>query len=382
MEYFYYGLGADDYGLAVPYVLDYPARIYAEIKDTLQTDTVLVTLAQSTEGAIQLNSITPDISSEDWSGIYFENTSISLQASPQEGFEVDSWLVNGEVSGTGNMFNLPLTTNPVEIEATYRAVENDEIVINEINYNSSDEAEAGDWVELHNYSTTAIDVSGWVYKDEDDTHEFIIPDGVSISANGYLVLSNDTTAFKEIHPNVTFVKGEVDFGLAGGSDQVRIYNANGSLIDMVEYDDESPWPAEADGTGYTLSLKAIDSDNSLAASWEASSELGGTPGASNDGIINSNEKNNETPRAFTLNQNYPNPFNPTTKITFSLAKAGPVQLSVYNMLGQEVQKLVNEPMNSGDHTFTFYARNLPSGVYIYRLTSGKLSETKKMILLK
>ncbi len=280
------------------------------------------------------------------------------------------------------MFNLPLTTNPVEIEATYRAVENDEIVINEINYNSSDEAEAGDWVELHNYSTTAIDVSGWVYKDEDDTHEFIIPDGVSISANGYLVLSNDTTAFKEIHPNVTFVKGEVDFGLAGGSDQVRIYNANGSLIDMVEYDDESPWPAEADGTGYTLSLKAIDSDNSLAASWEASSELGGTPGASNDGIINSNEKNNETPRAFTLNQNYPNPFNPTTKITFSLAKAGPVQLSVYNMLGQEVQKLVNEPMNSGDHTFTFYARNLPSGVYIYRLTSGKLSETKKMILLK
>jgi hypothetical protein len=382
MEYFYYGLGADDYGLAVPYVRDYPSHIYAEIKDTLQTDTVLVTLAQSTEGSIRLNSITPKISAGDWSGIYFENTTIALQANPEMGLEVENWLVNGEAVGTDNNLLLELGSAPVIIEATFKEVENDEIVINEINYNSSEEAEAGDWIELHNYSASAIDVSGWVYKDEDDSHEFVIPSGVSIPANGYLVISNDTAAFKEIHPSIAFVKGEADFGLAGGSDQVRIYNASNSLIDMVSYDDEAPWPADADGTGYTLSLKAFDSDNSLPESWEASSELGGTPGVSNDGIINSSEKDNETPQAFTLNQNYPNPFNPTTKISFSLAKAGPVQLSVYNMLGQEVQKLVNEPMNSGEHTFSFDARHLPSGVYIYRLTSGKLSETKKMILLK
>ncbi|MEQ8525089.1 lamin tail domain-containing protein [Gracilimonas sp.] len=381
MEYFYYGLGEADYGLAVPYVLDYPGHIYAEIQDTLNTDTVRVTLVQSTEANVQLNSISPDISEENWSGLYFENTSITLQANPNLGLELEAWLVDGEVAGTGNQLSLELGTAPVEIEASFREIQNDEIVINEINYNSSDDAEAGDWIELYNYSSNAIDVSGWIYKDEDDTHEFVIPSGVTIAANGYLVLSNDTTAFREIHSEATFVKGEVDFGLAGGSDQVRIYNSSGSLIDTVEYDDESPWPTEPDGNGYTLSLKNFDLDNTLAASWEASSEPGGTPGASNDGLINSIE-DDELPKAFSLNQNYPNPFNPTTNISFNLTNAGKVTLSVYNMLGQEVQKLVNEPMNSGAHTITFDAKQLPSGVYIYRLTSGKMSETKKMILLK
>ncbi|MDR9415799.1 MAG: CotH kinase family protein [Gracilimonas sp.] len=382
MEYFYYGLGREDYGLAVPYVLNYPDFIYQEIQDTLATDTVRVTLAQTSKGTVHLNSISPNTSQSSWSGLYFENTTITLHAQPDPGFELQSWVINGEDAGSDDVLNIPLTTNPVEVEANFRSVENDEIVINEINYNSSDELDAGDWIELYNYSGAAIDLSGWIFKDDDDAHEFIIPDGVSIPSEGYVVISTDTAKFKEIHPNTAFVKGEADFGLSGSGDQVRIFNASQTLIDFVEYKDDAPWPLEADGNGPTLELEDYSADNALGENWIASSEDGGTPGIANDAVINSNESKGETPNTFSLDQNYPNPFNPTTNISFNLADAGQVKLSVYNMLGQEVYKLLNERMNSGAHSITFDARDLPSGVYIYRLTSERRSETKKMTLLK
>jgi hypothetical protein len=81
-----------------------------------------------------------------------------------------------------------------------------------------------------------------------------------------------------------------------------------------------------------------------------------------------------------LEQNYPNPFNPTTMITFGLSKASNVKLTVYNLIGQEVKILVNGEMAAGYHSVDFKANNLPSGVYIYRLTSENESISKKMIL--
>ncbi len=85
---------------------------------------------------------------------------------------------------------------------------------------------------------------------------------------------------------------------------------------------------------------------------------------------------------FALNQNYPNPFNPTTKIEFTLPKSAPVRLSIYNSLGQEVKTLLNERLTEGKHTVEFDAKELPSGVYLYQLTSEKFTSTRKMILLK
>ena len=85
---------------------------------------------------------------------------------------------------------------------------------------------------------------------------------------------------------------------------------------------------------------------------------------------------------FKLNQNYPNPFNPSTNIEYSLPVSGNVSLVVYDNLGKEVARLVNENKVAGNYNVEFDASNLPSGIYFYKLTSGKFSETKKMILLK
>jgi hypothetical protein len=88
------------------------------------------------------------------------------------------------------------------------------------------------------------------------------------------------------------------------------------------------------------------------------------------------------PGAFALAQNYPNPFNPSTTIKFSLGKSAPVRLTVYNMLGQLVARLVDGHLDAGEHTAVFSAKNLATGVYIYRLEAGNYVSNKKMLLLK
>ena len=88
------------------------------------------------------------------------------------------------------------------------------------------------------------------------------------------------------------------------------------------------------------------------------------------------------PDGFHLEQNYPNPFNPTTEISFSIPVAGHVTIDVFNIMGQKVTTLLDRYMQPGTHEVTWNANNVSSGVYFYRLTSGDLTKTKKMTLLK
>lgn len=85
---------------------------------------------------------------------------------------------------------------------------------------------------------------------------------------------------------------------------------------------------------------------------------------------------------FTLYQNYPNPFNPSTSISFTLPQSGQTKISVYDMLGREVAVLVNDYLVSGTHTTAFNGSGLSSGVYVYRIESGKFVKAKQMVLLK
>jgi probable HAF family extracellular repeat protein len=90
----------------------------------------------------------------------------------------------------------------------------------------------------------------------------------------------------------------------------------------------------------------------------------------------------QLPIAYRLSQNYPNPFNPSTLIRFELPEDSPVRLTVYDILGREVQVLANDWYTAGSHTVEFDASRLPSGVYLYRLEAGGFTETKRMVLLQ
>ena len=95
------------------------------------------------------------------------------------------------------------------------------------------------------------------------------------------------------------------------------------------------------------------------------------------------KESDQLPDNFYLNQNYPNPFNPSTTIKFGINQASNIDLRIYDVLGREVAVLVNnEFMGAGSYNVKFEAKNLASGIYVYRLTAGNFTSSKKMQLLK
>jgi ligand-binding sensor domain-containing protein len=98
--------------------------------------------------------------------------------------------------------------------------------------------------------------------------------------------------------------------------------------------------------------------------------------------VEEKEKSNEIPTYFALYQNYPNPFNPSTTIEFDIPEKTNVKLIVYDILGREVETLIDKELEPGKYKINFTATNLPSGVYFYTLKTSKFTKTNKMLLIK
>lgn len=113
----------------------------------------------------------------------------------------------------------------------------------------------------------------------------------------------------------------------------------------------------------------------------ASSELTMLSGIFQKGSL-IQEAEETLPTDYSLANNYPNPFNPSTTITFTIPQQEKVELIVYDVLGRKVAELVNQTMEAGKYNIDFNASNLSSGTYIYKITAGSFTESKKMLLVK
>ncbi len=102
------------------------------------------------------------------------------------------------------------------------------------------------------------------------------------------------------------------------------------------------------------------------------------------GLVTSVETLDEAPipKVFRLEQNYPNPFNPSTTIQFSLPKASPVVITLYDLLGRQMATLVDDDYQPGVYKITFDAAGLASGVYVYRIQAGAYQASRKLMLMK
>jgi len=94
------------------------------------------------------------------------------------------------------------------------------------------------------------------------------------------------------------------------------------------------------------------------------------------------EEGSSTINGFELAQNYPNPFNPSTSIKYAIGTRQFVTLKIYDVLGNEIETLVDEEKQVGTYELNWNASNLPSGIYFYQLRAGSFVETKKMVLMK
>ncbi len=158
------------------------------------------------------------------------------------------------------------------------------IVINEINYNSDNQNfDPGDWIELYNPDTVAIALEGWTFYD--DNNSFTFPDSATLAPNAFLVLVEDSLAFRSAFPEVRNFLGSFQFGLNDKGERLSLFTPEKCLSDYVIYNDGNDWPIEANGSGPSLSLNDPFSDNAIHSSWSASSTINvpyGTPGRANE----------------------------------------------------------------------------------------------------
>ena len=327
-------------------------------------------------GQIKLNSITIANGDYPWTGSYHGGIDmLAVAVQSNSGYVFDHW----------EMANQTLP-NPNDIDIFFELDQNDqltaifvpsgigELVINEINYNSDPAYETGDWIELYNNTNEVINLSNWVFKDGDDLHEYVIPNGTAMQPDTYLVLAQDLAQFQSQFPGVSPVLGNFVFGLSGGGELIRLFDNNEVLIDFVEYDDNDPWPTEADGNGPTLELIDSGLDNNIGSNWDACAAPGaprGTPGAlNNDCSLGIDDLNN------IMVSVVPNPMKTKTTIKVS-NNIGPIKLVVYDLLGREI---IYKESNS--NKFILEKGNLTSGLYILRIDAldGSVLHTQKLVV--
>lgn len=160
-----------------------------------------------------------------------------------------------------------------------------------------------------------------------------------------------------------YYKRSTDGGTSWESDTRLTNNSSSSIYPSLTVSGSSVhvvWYDRRDGTYPEIYYKRNPTGNSI----------GITPISS------------EIPNGFSLSQNYPNPFNPSTNIEFAIPKSGLVKLKVFDLLGGEIETLVNENLKAGIYEADFDASGLSTGIYFYRLEAGNYSETKKMMLIK
>jgi hypothetical protein len=186
-----------------------------------------------------------------------------------------------------------------------------------------------------------------------------------------LVVCEDISAFRAVHPEVTNAIGNLGYGLSNSGELIRLYGPGRVLADSVRYDDAAPWPEAADGKGPTLELIDPALDNYLPESWQTS-QAAGSPGKPNFPAIADGQA---------LGQNYPNPADVSTIIPFSLNSAGFVEIRLYNLLGEQVALLLQGRRESTHYQLELDTTLLPPGLYLYVLTiDGSPTGVRKMVI--
>jgi hypothetical protein len=331
-------------------------------------------------GSLQLTGTVVDTA---YCGVYFKWNPIPVKALPRPGWIFSGW------SDASLPQEAEIILDISEAYSLSAYFEQDTawspLVINEINYHSSDDFDPGDWVEIHNPGGTAWNASGLVFMDEGDDEAYTLPEGTLIPPGGFLVLCCELNDFTALFPDVSPVLGDLEFSFSGGGDFLRLYDAEGEIIDWVAYDDDPPWPPGPDGEGPTLELIDPGADNSQAQFWSSSSGHG-SPGSVNSSLA-SFVGDELLPASPQLDAPWPNPFNPKLELRFTLDRPRDLRLTAHDVAGRLVAILAEGYYESGEHALNWdghdrEGQSLSSGVYFLRLDTSMGIQSRKVVLLR
>ena len=325
-------------------------------------------------GLIQVNTISPEV--YPWTGTYFSGVPIRMEAKGTGNYVFDGWVTNTIIKDVKNpVIDADVKISGYKFIAKFRLqTPADAVTISEINYNSGEEYQAGDWIELYNYGQSAKDLSNWYLTDSDETHRWVIPGAVILQANERLVLASDLSKFKLAYPNVKNVLGSFGFGLGSTKDSVQIFDRTDQLIAGFEYSNLSPWPTGAFGQGMTLELKDPNLNLNLASNWFDGC-VGGSPGTEyTKCLINGIS----TPSEGSIATLYPNPASDLIHIILpAVSDNQAINCRIYDMMGKEVR---TEPIKAdSQNTIQIELSSFRSGVYVVKLSGDNFQQSLKFV---
>ncbi len=251
------------------------------------------------------------------------------------------------------------------------------IIISEINYNSADWADAGDWIEIYNVSDEPVNVNGWKFSDSDNLHQFVILNGITVQDHEYLVLCGNLSKFESIFPDITNKTGPFNFGLSGEGEAIRLFDADGRLYFSMVYDDHDLWPTDPDGDGFTLELADENGDFNSDLNWFAGCP-GGSPSEAyfepcNTGIP-------ETENAGII---FPNPANKLININLTSMANENFTIKIIDGFGVLFFTQTFESKNNKTPVIIDVER-WKSGIYLTQILdkTGNLQATGRFIILR
>ncbi|HYG52945.1 MAG TPA: lamin tail domain-containing protein [Flavobacteriales bacterium] len=241
--------------------------------------TVTLNVLPAGAGYIKISTIIPP--NYPWNGVYFDGNPVTITAYANPGYTFDHWNPNSLIPTTYTPgLDLNISSNNT-FTAVFTGSSNPTTVVpSEVNYHSDDSFDAGDWIELWNPGTSAIELTGYSIERNTPYQRYRFKDGISIPANGTIVLAKNYEKFTTAYPGFDTSKLLVSewFDLNGSGDSIKLYNHKNSLVWNFVFCDTLPWKRAADETGRTMELIESDYANFLLpAAWRTSC-MYGTPG--------------------------------------------------------------------------------------------------------
>jgi hypothetical protein len=242
-------------------------------------DTLVLSVSPEGKGRIKLNTIT--ITDNNWQGLYFDSIPVAMEAIPNPGFEFVGWEspTSPGLADSGRIIHTYYLKSFDNIKALFYSPSGIEdtldIAITEFNYREWEYASTGDWVEIYNREQDTIDLKNWILRGSKPYQVWEIPYSFKLAPEAFIVLVQDTLAFKKWHPDIPFIGPfAFDFDENRGG-EIRLYDDLDRLVSNLSYDVKDPWPFNSKSS-QTIELAQIISDYSNPINWQLGC-AGGTP---------------------------------------------------------------------------------------------------------
>lgn len=199
---------------------------------------------------------------ENFEGIYFKNVPVTITVEPRHDYVFKGWKGRSETEMSITVTpTADLVFEPI-FEPKAKSVYTDSLIFNELAVFQADEDTSGDWVELYNHSSNSLNLSGWVFTDDDYEKGFTIPEGISLEPDSYLILAENLASFRAYFPaDSIYALGDFNFGLSKKSELLKLYDNQGFMVDSLTYFQKN-WDSLA-----TLNLTHPDSSRFDPAHW-------------------------------------------------------------------------------------------------------------------